>query len=383
MKRFAVVLLMGLALLVAGNCAYALDRPETIFKIYQFPANAIPRIDGNTDDWSMVGTEYVIGTDQIGTDNPQRPRQAPNPESLDVKVRVGWVKGMSRLYFLYEAADNYWDFADPGMHNDTFEIVVDADRSGGPLIDRFHPSAAPARDNRTVIDPNAPVPAGGYLPARDAWYAFHGTHAQNYHIFTPAEGKDWCMAWGPQASWIKDLPYSNIAYNHNVKHGESGKVTAEFWITCFDYAGAEGPARAVESVLGEDKIIGLSWAIIDYDSPTRGSSFWNLSTQHNMFGQANELCAFRLMPLEESHRKPLEANWTFRVVDVDRRVVGFTDQTHGEVTSWKWTFGDGQTSTDQHPVHTYAAAGQYVVVLDVEGPQGNSRKSKVWDVTLR
>jgi hypothetical protein len=58
----------------------------------------------------------------------------PDPKDLDIKVKVGWVKGLNRLYFLYEAYDNYWDFADPGLHNDTFEVVVDGDRSGGPLI---------------------------------------------------------------------------------------------------------------------------------------------------------------------------------------------------------------------------------------------------------
>ena len=38
----------------------------------------------------------------------------PDPKDLDIKVKVGWVKGLNRLYFLYEAYDNYWDFAEPG-----------------------------------------------------------------------------------------------------------------------------------------------------------------------------------------------------------------------------------------------------------------------------
>ena len=66
------------------------------------------------------------------------------------------------------------------------------------------------------------------------------------------------MAWGPQADWIKKLPWSNVAYNYNFKPGESGKLIMEFWITPFDYAGAEGPQRAVESELRENKIIGMA-----------------------------------------------------------------------------------------------------------------------------
>ena len=54
-----------------------------------------------------------------------------------MKVKVGWVKGLNRLYFLYESTDSFYDFADPGLHNDIFELVVDGDLSGEPLDPRF------------------------------------------------------------------------------------------------------------------------------------------------------------------------------------------------------------------------------------------------------
>src|SRR5688572_14923754 len=92
-----------------------LQRPETNFKIYQFSANKIPTIDGKTDDWSIVPEGYVIGTDQLVDDSKKY--KSPEPKTLDVKVRVGWVKDMNRLYFLYEAYDDYWDFARPDLHN--------------------------------------------------------------------------------------------------------------------------------------------------------------------------------------------------------------------------------------------------------------------------
>ena len=59
--------------------------------------------------------------------------------------------------------------------------------------------------------------------------------AQNYHIFTPAVNKDWCMAWGPQ-QWLKELPYANHACQYNFKPGEGGKLVLEFYITPFDLA---------------------------------------------------------------------------------------------------------------------------------------------------
>jgi hypothetical protein len=334
--------------------------PAQIFKVFQFPADKIPRIDGDPSDWDIVPESYSIGLDQMHDD--EHKHAAPDPKDLDVHVKVGWVKGLNRLYFLYEAYDNFWDFADPGLHNDTFEIVIDGDRSGGPLIPQFRNNA----DQEEY----------------DAHFSMHGVQAQNYHIFTPSEGKDWALAWGCQP-WDKELPWANHAQSYHFKHGESGKYVLEFYITPFDYAGCEGPQRAVESKLYENKLIGLSWAVIDYDGDTKNNGFWNLGTEHTMYGNATLLREFRLMPLEPQFQKPIEAKWTFKVLDMDRRLVAFQDESIGKITNWHWDFGDGTTSTEQHPLHTYEKPGQYVVALYIEGPAGKSRLSKVWDVTLR
>lgn len=334
--------------------------PAQIFKVFQFPADKIPRIDGDDSDWTIVPESYSIGLDQMHDD--EHLHDKPDPKDLDVHVKVGWVKGLNRLYFLYEAYDNYWDFADPGLHNDTFEIVVDGDRSGGPLIPQF-------RNNADQDE-------------WDAHFSMHGVQAQNYHIFTPSEGKDWALAWGCQP-WIKELPWANHAQKYSFKHGESGKYVLEFYITPFDYAGCEGPQRAVESELYENKVIGLSWAVIDYDGDKHNNGFWNLGTEHTMYGNATLLREFRLMPLEPEFQKAIEARWSFKVLDMNRRLVAFQDESVGKITSWKWNFGDNTDSTDQHPIHQYKNAGEYVVVLTVEGPAGKSRMSKIWDVTLR
>lgn len=359
-RRLLVIALPLVLLIFLVAPLPALDQPGTVFKVFQFPANMIPRIDGNEDDWAMVPDSYAIGIDQLHDDKGNYAN--PDPANLNVRVKVGWVKGLNRLYFLYEAYDNYWDFADPGLHNDTFEVVVDGDLSGGPLIPRF-------RSN----------------PDQDEWdahFSMYGVQAQNYHVFTPAEGKDWALVLGCQP-WIKELPYANHASSYHFKHGESGKLVMEFWITPFDYAGCDGPERSVPSKLEEDKLIGLSWAVIDYDGDNKKSGFWNLSSQHTMFGNASQLRAFRLMPLEPQFLKAIEAKWTFKVLDMNRRLVAFEDLSQGQINSWKWDFGDGTTSTDQHPMHAYKKAGEYVVVLYVEGPAGKSRLSKIWDVAVR
>ena len=50
--------------------------------------------------------------------------------------------------------------------------------------------------------------------------------------------------------------------------------------------------------------------------------------------------------------------------------LGFMDMTTNNPNSWSWDFGDGNTSTDQNPTHTYAASGAYVVCLIVANAEG-------------
>jgi hypothetical protein len=360
MKARTLLTSLCLAATLVG-LTHALERPDVEFKIFQFPPDRIPRIDGKADDWEMVPLDYGIGQDQL-KDTVHGCTE--DLKDLDVRVRVGWVKGMNQLWFLYEASDNYWDFSRPGLQNDIFEIVVDGDLSGGPLIKHFHPhfKTKPA----------------------EAHFSFHGVHAQNYHIFTPALDKDWAMIWGCQP-WIKDLPYANAAYSYDFKPGGSGRLVLEFWITPFDFAPADGPERAVVSRLRENKLIGLSWAILDYDSVESDTykAFWNLSHKATMYGDASDLCAFRLMPLVPALQKPIAADWSFKVIDHERRSIGFTDRSTGKITSWRWDFGDGKNSTERHPVHTYAQGGEYIVILDIEGPDGKARRAKVWDVVFK
>lgn len=357
---------------------HALDRPDVTFKVFQFPQDQIPRVDGDAADWSIVPDAYAIKMDQFVDDPPRKPQ--PDPKNLDVTIRVGWVKGLNRLYVLYEAYDNYWDFADPGLHNDTLELIVDGDASGGPLI-------PPGTNNRFNAE-RVGVPAATRDPrisAAEAYWNIQGTHAQNYHIFTPAAQKDWTMAWNA-GTWTKDFPHANAKARYDFKPGEPGKLVLEFWVTPYDYAGPEGPERAIESVLRENKIIGLSFIVIDYDDvKARGNNgFWLLGRQRTSFGHASELCAFQLMPIEPALLPALEARWSFKVVDLERRLVAFRDESIGKATAWKWDFGDGETSTEQHPVHAYEKGGSFVTVLDVTDAAGKtSRRSKVWDVQVK
>lgn len=65
------------------------------------------------------------------------------------------------------------------------------------------------------------------------------------------------------------------------------------------------------------------------------------------------------------------ANWGYQN---NQFVDFFADLSTGtdSIVSWLWDFGDGTTSTQQNPVHTYAVSGYYYVCLTIETGSGGS-----------
>ena len=55
--------------------------------------------------------------------------------------------------------------------------------------------------------------------------------------------------------------------------------------------------------------------------------------------------------------------------------IKFNDTSTGSPTSWNWDFGDGYTSTEQNPTHTYSSAGNYSVNLTVSNANGTASKT--------
>ncbi len=56
--------------------------------------------------------------------------------------------------------------------------------------------------------------------------------------------------------------------------------------------------------------------------------------------------------------------------------VAFTNSSLGSYTSSRWLFGDGSVSNAEHPVHTYASAGDFTVTLTVSNAAGTGTLSR-------
>jgi subtilisin family serine protease len=67
-----------------------------------------------------------------------------------------------------------------------------------------------------------------------------------------------------------------------------------------------------------------------------------------------------------------EADFMF---DAEGLTAMFTDSSsdrNGDIASWSWSFGDGAESSEQNPTHTFAATGDYEVMLTVTDETGFS-----------
>ncbi|MCZ7583754.1 MAG: PKD domain-containing protein [Deltaproteobacteria bacterium] len=59
-----------------------------------------------------------------------------------------------------------------------------------------------------------------------------------------------------------------------------------------------------------------------------------------------------------------------------------TSYTGCDIMAWAWDFGDGGSSSEQHPVHTFAAEGRYSIALTVTNAAANDTKTATDMITV-
>ena len=86
----------------------------------------------------------------------------------------------------------------------------------------------------------------------------------------------------------------------------------------------------------------------------------------DLFSGDNTNVSLAIYPQICPYVEPVVAQFsTDKTSGCDNLTVQFNDQSSGEPTSWLWNFGDGNSSTEQNPTHTYNAPGTFTVSLTV------------------
>jgi len=104
----------------------------------------------------------------------------------------------------------------------------------------------------------------------------------------------------------------------------------------------------------------------------------------------SEYCRIKVIVTTSSSASAISAS--------DFTIIGFNVDAHGpylgnfdepvqftgsaengtEPYSWHWDFGDGETSDEQNPAHTYDTPGNYTVVLSVTDNEGITVRDTTW-----
>lgn len=101
----------------------------------------------------------------------------------------------------------------------------------------------------------------------------------------------------------------------------------------------------------------------EYFTETTTSTYW--LAEH--IGPVKEQSGSNLYELTGiNFSPPISADFSANPTDgITPLSVDFSDESTGYISGWYWDFGDGNSSTDQNPSHTYTSAGDYNVSLTV------------------
>lgn len=128
----------------------------TVRGIWQWPLEALPVMDGDLSEWEVVPDSLWLDLNTLAADgNPLfwarvwearsaetgRYGTEADPADLTMRFAIGWNDETDRLYFAQQRHDDLFDRDGDGSGlcggDDSVEVHVDADHSGGPIRDPY------------------------------------------------------------------------------------------------------------------------------------------------------------------------------------------------------------------------------------------------------
>jgi hypothetical protein len=141
-------------------------------------------------------------------------------------------------------------------------------------------------------------------------------------------------------------------------------------IGSYAFSSAAGLVADVQGWL-DDPSSNFGWVLVVDQPPTGSAKRFNSRENSTVSGRPTLRINY-----EEGLDLPV-ASFTFSPANPrPGQEVQFSDTSSGGPTSWLWDFGDGQTSDEQNPTHTYANSGSRTVTLGVSNASGSDSTAK-------
>lgn len=164
-----------------------------------------------------------------------------------------------------------------------------------------------------------------------------------------------------------DLTVFGTSTYVNITHTFSGDLT----LTLTSPSGTSTVLRSQSGGATDD--IDASYASDAFNGEV-ATGDWTLNVLDSFDGDDGTLNNWAITITGIGEVGPAAPNAGFGV-EVEGLTATFTDEStdvNNDIVSWSWEFGDGASSTEQNPVHAYAATGSYDVTLTTTDSEGQS-----------
>lgn len=297
MKKLSLILLLGFVLgLVASSWAHF---PEGVtYMAYQFPTGKEPKIDGKIDDWAMVGSSYIVNTEDWYEQLAGMGKNGSGVDLSDANFRLitGWSPSKNSIYVVFQAFDNVKVVQDIAK-GDKFSLYFDSDHSGGQY------------DGFTTL-------------TADEQKRYNGAGAQKLNFAYPTLDQQYMGVVYESNVWYalptaktnpQSTPYIEFGGDFKGTINGEGTTIGEVRIgPIFDDLDYHGPDMSKVHNLKESDIIGYNITYSDYDDPTpplKYHAYWNLSGTDAVFQFSERLADLLMAPLETSSTPVESSTW--------------------------------------------------------------------------
>ena len=201
-------------------------------------------------------------------------------------------------------------------------------------------------------------PSGWHLPSDEEWKILEGAVDSQYGY--------------PDPEW-------NNSGKRGFDAGKNLKSTSCYGTNVYGFSALAGGTYNINGFLSLG-YTGFWWSSDEYS--TIGAWYRSLGTgsekSYREHFNADKSSGFSVRCLRDGSENPPNAAFSADPSSGSAPLlVSFVDESINLPMSWQWDFGDGTTSNEQNPQHTYQEAGKYTVTITVSNEYGSDTETKI------